>query len=83
MLASSFSERINSDANRILTLEDTLFGDDKVEKLVMCCMFWDFIVFMRNHYPQVVKEQFEFGILKADDNEEKKRWIVSWFKCTK
>jgi len=26
---------------------------------------------MRNHYPQVVDEQFEFGILKAEHNEEK------------
>ena len=32
-----------------------------------------FIVIMRtcNHYPQVADEQFEFGILKAEDNEEK------------
>jgi len=30
----------------------------------------DFIVFMRQHYPEVANEQFEFGILKAEDNEE-------------
>jgi len=29
------------------------------------------MVFMRKNYPQVADEQFEFGILKADDNEEK------------
>jgi len=30
----------------------------------------DFIVFMRKNYPQVADEQFEFGILKEDHNEE-------------
>jgi len=30
----------------------------------------DFIVFMRKNYSQVADEQFEFGILKAEDNEE-------------
>ena len=29
------------------------------------------LVFMRKSYPQVADEQFEFGILKAEDNEEK------------
>jgi len=26
---------------------------------------------MRKNYPKVADEQFEFGILKAEDNEEK------------
>jgi len=30
----------------------------------------DFMVFMRKSYPQVADEQFKFGILKAEDNEE-------------
>jgi len=38
---------------------------------VMCGMNRDFIVFMRKHYPQFADEQFEFGILKAEDNKEK------------
>jgi len=38
---------------------------------VMCRMNRDFIVFMRKHYPQFACEQFEFGILKAEDNGEK------------
>jgi len=29
------------------------------------------MVFMRKNYLQVADEQFEFGILKAEDNEEK------------
>ena len=37
----------------------------------MCSMNQDFIVFMRKNYPQVANEQFEFGILKVEDNEEK------------
>jgi len=31
----------------------------------------DFIGFMHKNYPEVVNRQFEFGILKAEDNEEK------------
>jgi len=31
----------------------------------------EFTVFMREHYPQVANEQFEFGtILAVEDNEE-------------
>jgi hypothetical protein len=29
------------------------------------------MVFMRKNYPQVADEQFEFAILKAEDNEKK------------
>ena len=72
LLASSSWERINSCANQVLTLGKTLFGDGEIEKLVMCRMNQDFMVFMRK-YPQVADEQFEFGILqlKAENNEEK------------
>jgi len=31
----------------------------------------DCMVFMRKNYPQVADEQFEFGIIKAEDSEEK------------
>jgi len=71
LLASSFCERINSCANQVLTLGNTLLGDVEMEKLVMCRMNQDFMVFMRKNYAQVADEQFEFGILKAEDNEEK------------
>jgi len=70
LLASGFCERINPCAHQVLTLGNTLLGDGEMEKLVMCCMNRDFIVFMRKNYPQVADEQFEFGILKAEDNEE-------------
>ena len=42
-----------------------------MEKLFKCRMNWDFMVFMRKNYWKVADEQFEFGILKAKDNEEK------------
>jgi len=73
LLASSFCERINSYANQVLTraLGNTLVGDGEMEKLVMCRMNQDFIVFMRKNYPEVADEQFEFGILKVVDKEEK------------
>ena len=37
----------------------------------MCRKNQDFMVFMRKNYPQVADKQFEFEILKAEDNEEK------------
>ena len=71
LLTSSFCERINSCAKQVLTLGNTLLGDVEMEKLDMCRMNRDFMVFMRKNYPQVADKQFEFGILKAEDNEEK------------
>ena len=70
-VASSFCERINSCANQVLTLGNILLSDGEMEKLVMCRMNRDFMVFMRKNYPQVADEHFEFEILKAEDNEEK------------
>ena len=57
--------------HQVLTLRNTLLGDGEMEKLVMCRMNQDFMVFMRKNYPQVADEQFEFWILKAEDIEEK------------
>ena len=37
----------------------------------MCRMNQDFMVFMRKNYPQDANELFEFGIFKAEDNDEK------------
>jgi len=71
LLASSFCDRINFCANQVLTLGKTLLGDGELEKLVMCRMNQDLMVFMRKNYPQVADKQFKFGILKAEDNEEK------------
>ena len=70
LFASSFCERINSCANQYLALGNTLLGDGEIEKLVMCRMNRDFMVFMHKNYPQVADEQFKFGILKAEDNME-------------
>jgi len=71
LLASSFCERINSCANQVLTLGNALLCDGEKEKLVICRMNRDLLVFMRKNYPQVADEQFEFGTLKAEENEEK------------
>jgi len=63
LLASSCWERVNSCANQMLTLENSFLGDgemEEMEKLVMCSINQDFIVFMREHYPQAADEQFEF-----------------------
>jgi len=71
LLAVSFCERINSCANQVLTLGNSLLGDSEMEKSVMCRMNQDLIGFMRKNYPEVADEQFEIEILKAEDNEEK------------
>ena len=71
LLASSFCERNNSCAKQMLILENTLLSDGEMEKLVMRHMNRDFIVFMRKYYSEVANKQFEFRILKAEDNEEK------------
>ena len=72
LLASSSCERINSSANQVLTLGNNLLGDGWMEKVVMCRMNRDFMVFMRESYPQVADEQFEFGILKVEDNRRRR-----------
>jgi len=59
LLTSSFCACISSCANQVLTLKNTHLGDGEVEKLVMCRMNRDFMVFMRKNYPQVANEQFE------------------------
>jgi len=66
LLTSSFCGLINSCANQVLTLGNTLLGDGEMEKLVMCRMNRDFMVFMHKNYPQVADEQFEFDILKDE-----------------
>ena len=71
LLVSSFCERINSCTNQVPTLENSLLSKSEMEKSVMCHMNRDFIAFMRKNYPENVDEQFEVGILKAEDNEEK------------
>jgi len=71
LLVSSFCERINYSANQVVTLWNTLLGDNEMEKLVMCRMNRDFIIFIRENYLQVAIEQFEFGtMLPVEDNEE-------------
>ena len=71
LLGSTFCERISSCANQVLTLGNTFLGDGEMEKLVICRMNRNFMIFMRKKYPQVADEQVEFGIFKAEDNEEK------------
>jgi len=71
LLASSFCERVHSCANQVVILGNTLLGDGEMEKIMMCRMDRDFIVFICKHYPQVANEQFECGtILTVEDNEE-------------
>ena len=67
LLASSFCEHINSCANQVLTLRNSLLSDVEMEKSVMCHMNQDFITSMRKHYPNVAKEQFEFGTVLTEE----------------
>ena len=56
LLATSFCECMNSCANQMVTLKNTLLGDGEMEKLVMCRMNRDLSVFIRENYPQVAND---------------------------
>jgi len=50
-------------------------GDGETQKLVTCRMNRNFIVFMREHYPHVANEQFEFGtILMVQGGRQQGGW---------
>jgi len=61
---------MNSCANQMVTLKNTLLGDGEMEKLVMCRMNRDLSVFIRENYPQVANEQIELGTILTVENIE-------------
>ena len=69
-MASSFCERINSAANLILTLGNTLLSDEEIDMLVVLRMNRDFLNFMHLHYSHIVKLPFKETIITVEQNTE-------------
>ena len=63
--AESFSERILSNANDVMTSGNTLLGDEELEILRMNR---DFIEFMRAYYNHVSLQQFQQTVVREADN---------------
>ena len=57
--AESFCERVLRCAGHILTEGNTLLGDEKLEKLVILRMNRRFMVFMREHYKDLIKDELD------------------------
>ena len=71
LMASSFCERINSQANLILTEGNTWLSDEEMEKLVVLRMNRKFMSFMRKYYPNAVGEAVpSMGTLLTEEQNE-------------
>jgi hypothetical protein len=68
--ASSFSERVNSVGNQVLTKGSTLLGPDEINKVVVLRMNRAFMKYMRLHHPEASQQHFNMTVLKPDDNDE-------------
>ena len=66
--AESFSERILSNANDVMTSGNTLLGDEELEMLVVIRMNRDFMEFMRAYYNHVSLQQFQQTVVREADN---------------
>ena len=58
LLASSFCERVNSVAQRLITKENTLLSSEEICILVKLRMNKEFLDFMRLRYGKLLKERF-------------------------
>jgi hypothetical protein len=56
--AKGYDEKCNSAGKLVLTEENSFLSDDKIGMLVMLRMNKEFMVHMRNNYPNVVQELF-------------------------
>ena len=69
-MAASFCERVNSCANDVYTEGNSLLAPEKIDNSVVLRMNREFMQFMRQNYPYVVK--CSFSKLSAKDNTEEK-----------
>lgn len=68
-LASSFCERINSEANRISTKDNVNLDDDEILKLVTIRMNRAFMLYMRTHFGHISRQQLKMTLISAQDND--------------
>jgi len=71
-LSASFSERINSCANQIVTVGYTSLRDNLVDKTVVLRMNKNFMKFMYRKYPWILKQRFPTlgTVITIADNEQ-------------
>ena len=68
--ASSFSERVNSVGNQVLTKGSTLLGPDEINKVVVLRMNRAFMKYMRQSHPEASEQHFNITLLEPGDNKE-------------
>ena len=69
--ASSYAERVNSVANQILTVGNSVLGPDEINKVVVLRMNREFMKYMRQDHPKASLQHFIMTLLKSGDNAEK------------
>ncbi len=73
MAASSFSERINSSGNLLVTTKRTRLGNDVIKKLVTLRMNIDFMEYVHKHKHNVLKgisEAIDLDLYSNDDEDD-------------
>ena len=65
--AESYCERVLRCAGHVLTESNTLLSDDELEILRMNR---DFMSFMREHYPELVKEHFKGTVIDQEAGDD-------------
>ena len=68
LLASSFSERVNSCANLVLTDGNSLLQPNEINMLVVLRMNREFMIFMRKYYGNLSRQQFAMTVVSPGDN---------------
>ena len=68
LLASSFSERVNSCANLVLTDGNSLLHPNEINMLVVLRMNREFMIFMRKYYGNLSRQQFAMTVVSPGDN---------------
>ena len=68
LIASSFSERVNSCANLVLTDGNSLLHPNEINMLVVLRMNREFMIYMRKYYGNLSRQQFAMTVISPGDN---------------
>jgi hypothetical protein len=63
LLASSYAERVNSDANLILTKGNSLLAEEEINMCTALRMNRTFMQYMRQHHPDAANQQFKMTVI--------------------
>ena len=78
--AESFCERIISAGNLVMTDGNTLLDDDELEKLILLRINRNFMMFMREKYAHISKQNFKQTIITEEQNIEEQSSAVALIK---